>query len=188
MAPDAYDIRTGPAYEADRPALLSRLAGAVEHLRVDLGSGLVLVFATGETLRTALEETLRVERAREGDDDRMLTQVGAFGGLAPGPSRLAATLVIDLADPVALADRLAELPGLGENVSLEVAGARLPATAGAAGDGSGAIHLLFEPDQELRAILLSGGPVAVVVDHPGCHLRVDLRPDQLAAASADLRP
>lgn len=188
MPPEPLDIRTGPAYEADRAALLSRLAETAEHLRVELGHDLVVVFATAESLRAALEELARAERVGDGDRDRLAAEAAAFADLAPGPARLAATLLVDITDPVALGDRLAELAGLADRVSLNVGGDRVPASpTGAAADGSGAVALLFEPDERQRGILLAGGELAVVVDHPACHLRVALSAEQVRAVTADLR-
>jgi hypothetical protein len=181
----ADTVRTGAAYEADRHPTRLRLAASAGDRRVELGGGLVLVFETVDVIRTALEELLRAERVS--DPARIEAEAAAFGDLAGGPGALAAVLFVDVADPVALSDRLAELPGIAECVFLDIGGRRVTARADPGGDDAGAFHLLFDLDAGARAALLDGGSLTVAVDHPACRAGVPLSAEQVRAATADLR-
>lgn len=177
-------VRTGPAYEADRVPARARLAAAAPPRRIALGADLVLVFEPAEVVRMALEESLRAERAT--DPERVATEAAAFAELLGGDQVLAATLYVDVADPVALADRLTELNGVESAVSLELAGRRLNGRADSGDSGTGAFHLLFDVDDEQRTSLLRGAPASVRVDHPACRAVATLNADQLLAIGADL--
>ncbi len=181
----ASEVRTGPTYEAGRVPARARLASAAAQRRVPLGVDLVLIFETAETVRTALEESLRAERAT--DPDRVADETAAFAELLGGDHEVAATLYVDVADPVALSERLSELGGVEDAVSLEVGGRRANARADPVDSGAGAFHLLFELDGEQRTSLLGGAPISVRVDHPACRAVATLNADQLLAIGADLR-
>jgi Protein of unknown function (DUF3501) len=181
----ASEARTGPAYEADRVPARAQLAAAAAPRRILLGADLVLVFETPDTVRTALEESLRAERAT--DPDRIRDETAAFAELLGGDGALAATLYVDVADPVALSERLSELGGVEEAVSLEVGGRRAKATADPGDGGIGAFHLLFELDGEQRTMLLGGAPVSVRLDHPAHRAVATLNADQVLAIGVDLR-
>jgi hypothetical protein len=181
----AGEVRTGAAYEAVRSDARARLAESAAQRRVDLGDGLVLVFETRETVRAALEELLRSERI--GEAERVAAEAAALGNLLPGDHELAATLYIDIADPVALAERLAEVRGVASTLFLEVGGGRIGARADPGEDGTGAFRLVFAPDEAQRAALLGGSPVRAVVDHPRCRTSAALTADQVRAVVADLR-
>jgi hypothetical protein len=68
-----------------------------------------------------------------------------------GRRELAATLYVDVADPVALAERLTELADVEQTVSIEVGGRRVVARSDPGDSGSGAFHLLFALDDQQRA-------------------------------------
>lgn len=180
----AEEVRTGAAYEAVREETRARLAASAEHGRIELGAGLVLVFVTAAGIRTALEELLRAERVATGEpvDD----ETAAFGALAGGPTALAAVLLLDVADPAALADRSAELPAIAGHVALELDGSRIPAAVDGGDGGSGALHLRFELDASQRDTLLGGAPLTVTADHPGHGATVTLSPEQVRAITVDL--
>ena len=179
------DVRTGHEYEADRAATRARLAASAPQRRLALGDDLVLVFDSPETVRVALEEMLRAERTA--DDERVAAETAAFAALLGDGQELAATLFVDVTDPVALAERLAELSGVDETVSLEVAGRRVVARADAGDGGAGAFHLLFGLDAEQRAAVAAGTPATVRVDHPACRAAATLNAEQVIAIGAALR-
>ncbi len=180
----AGDVRTGPAYESERLAVRAELASSAEQRRVALGADLVLVFESRETVRLALAESLRAERTS--DHERIASEAAAFSELMGGGHDLAATLYVDVADPVSLAERLGELSGVEDAMYLEVAGGRVAGRPNPADSGSGAFHLLFALDDRQRAALLGGAPVAAGVDHPGCRTATTLSADQGRAIGADL--
>ena len=182
---DRSQVRTGAAYESVRQATQQALATTQSERRVDLGADLALVFESRDTLRAAVEETLRAERVS--DDDAVLADVEAFSGLVPQASELLATLYLDLADPAALADRLPQVQELGSVLALDVDGRRAPGRPRAGADlQAGALLLAFALDDGQRRAWLSGGPVSVVIDHGAPALRVDLDDATRAAVATDL--
>jgi hypothetical protein len=188
VSPDSRqlgDVRTGAAYEAGRAADRSRLAESASQRRVNLGDDLVLVFETRETVRASLEELLRAERVS--DPERIVAESAAFAGMLAGDQELAATLYVDVADPAALADRVAELGDLGGAVWLEVAGSRVAARTDSAESGAGGWHLVFPLDDTQLRALREGGALSVVVDHPLLRATAALDADQVRAVTADLR-
>jgi hypothetical protein len=179
------EVRTGPVYEVERGEARARLAATAEQRRVRLGADLVLVFETRESVRMALEELLRAERAGEGD--RVEAETAAFAELLGGEHDLAATLYVDVADPVALAERLGELIGIEGAMYLDVAGRRTAARSDAGEAGCGAFHLIFALDADQRSSLGDGAAVSVGADHPACRLQATLSADQVLAIGTDLR-
>jgi hypothetical protein len=177
-------VRTGPAYEAARRESRERLAAAQADRRVDLGDDLALVFESQATVVAALEEELRSQRAT----DAAAVEAGAeeFGALL-APGGLTATLYVDVADPAALADRIAALRGVAATVVLEVGSVRVAGRceAGPVLD-AGAAHLVFPMAGEQMHDWDAGAPVAVVVDHPAVRRRVALSDAVRGAVGADL--
>jgi hypothetical protein len=180
----AGDVRIGAAYESERLSERARLAAAAAERRATLGEGLVLVFETRETVRMALEELLRAERVDDGE--RTAREAAAFAELLGDDHELAATLYVDVADPVALADRLGELAGVEQAVSLEVGGRRTEARSDPGDAGTGAFHLIFTLDDDQRDALLAGLPASIRVEHPACRATATLNAGQGLAIGADL--
>ncbi len=181
----AGQVRTGSAYDADRLSARARLAATAKQRRLTLGADLTLVFDTSDEVRLALEETLRAERLD--DAARVAAETAAFASLLGDDHELAATLYVDTADPVALADRLTELTGVERVVTLEVGGRRVTARCDAADGGSGAFHLFFALDGEARAAIVAGAPTTICVDHPACHAVATLTSEQARSISTDLQ-
>ena len=178
-------VRTGPAYEDERLSELARLAAAGSDRRIALGDDLVLVFESPATVRAALEEQLRAERAADGE--RVAGEAAAFGALLGEAHELAATLYVEVADPLALSDRLAEIAGVAQAVVLEVGGRRTVGRADEEDAGSGAFHLLFALDSGQREALAAGLPVSVRIDHPACRVTATLAGGQVMAIGAALK-
>jgi hypothetical protein len=179
------EVSTGSDYEAERAARREGLASTAGLRRVELGGDLVLVFQTRETVRTALQELLRSERVV--DPERIAVESAAFAELLGGDDELVATLYVDAADPVALADRLGELTGVAAAVSLGVEGSRVVARPEAADGTSGAFRLRFPMGSEQRTAVVGGAAVTAMVDHPNFRASATLSPEQLGAITADLR-
>lgn len=179
----AGDVRVGSAYEADRLSDRARLSAAAEERRVALGADLVLVFETPETVRVALEELLRTERVD--DSERVAGETAAFAALLGDEHHLPATLYVDVADPVALAERLTELAGVEQTVSLEVGGRRAIAVSDPGDSGSGAFHLTFALDDPQRAALRAGLPVSIRVDHRAVRATATLSAGHALAIGAE---
>ena len=185
MGRDAAGVRVGPAYEAEREAALAAAAGGADARRVELGHDLVLVLATGELVRTALEERLRAEGIV--DADAVGDAARAIAGIAGSTTAVAATLLVDAADPVALASRAAALAGVAERVRLAVGGDAVTGQVIAGDLATGAWQLRFELTDDVRAAALDGARLSVAVEHPAAATEVVLDGAQAAALRADLR-
>jgi hypothetical protein len=179
------EVTTGSDYEAERAVRREDLASTAGLRRVELGGDLVLVFQTRETVRIALQELLRSERVV--DPDRIAVESAAFAELLGGDDELVATLYVDAADPVALADRLGELPGIAGSVSLGVEGSRVAARPDAADRTSGAFRLRFAMSGDQRTAVLGGAAVTAIVDHPNFRASATLSAEQVRTITADLR-
>jgi hypothetical protein len=179
------EVSTGSEYEAERATRRERLASTAGLRRVELGGDLVLVFQTRETVRTALEEMLRSERVV--DPERIAIESAAFAELLGGEDEVVATLFVDAADPVALGDRLGELPGIAGTVSLSVEGSRVPARPEAADGTPGAFRLRFAMGRDQRTAVLDGAEVTAIVDHTSFRASATLSAEQVGAITADLR-
>jgi hypothetical protein len=160
------EVRTGASYEPGRLADLARLSAVAGERRVALAPDLVLVFETVDTVRLALEETLRTERVD--DEAQAAGETAVFAALLGEADEVVATLYVDVADPVALAERLTELDGVERAVSLEVGGRRSTARSDPGDSGAGAFHLAFALDQGQRDALQAGLPSSIRVEHPAC--------------------
>jgi Protein of unknown function (DUF3501) len=179
------EVSPGSHYEAERAARRVDLASTAGLRRVELGGDLVLVFQTREAVRTALQELLRSERVV--DPERIAVESAAFAELLGSNDELVATLYVDAADPVALADRLGELPGVAASVSLGVDGSRVLARPETADGTAGAFRLRFSMGGEQRTAVLGGAAVTAIVDHPNFRASATLSAEQVGAITADLR-
>ncbi len=177
------EVRTGAVYEAARLAERDRLASTAVLRRVALADDLALVFETSASVRMALEELLRSERVD--DHDRTAAETAAFAELLGAPGDLAATLYVEVADPVELAERLGELAGVEDAVSIEVAGRRTTSRSDRGDAGSGAFHLLFALDDDQWSALRAGLAGVVRVDHPSCRAVATVSAELARALGAD---
>jgi uncharacterized protein DUF3501 len=183
----ADHLRIGTTYEEVRSEARRGVAELKRPRRVSLGRDLVLVFENRDTLRAALEETLRAERITE--PQRVAAEAEAFSGLAPNLGELVAVLYLAVSDPADRAAAAARLDGVERAVYLEVGGRRI---AGGADDTApdeeapAAFAVRFHLDQPARDAWLEGAEVRVGVEHPAISVAVDLDDDQRKAVAGDL--
>jgi hypothetical protein len=183
----AEHVRVGTTYEEVRPEARRAVAELKRALRVSLGRDLVLVFESRDTVRAALEETLRAERITE--PQRVAAEANAFGALAPHPGELVAVLYLAESDPADRAAAAARLEGIERAVYLEVGGRRI---GGAADDTApaeetpAAFAVRFQFDQAAQDAWLGGAEVRVGVEHPAISVTVDLDDEQRKAVAGDL--
>ena len=183
----AEDIRVGDEYEQARVDQRRTIAERQRHRRITLGGVLSLVFEDPDTVRTALEEMLRVERTT--DPDRIESAAGSFNALLATDAGLTATLYIDVADPAKLAQAIADLAGVQRCVYLDIGGERVDGIAddpGADAEPAAAWQVAFPLLDAHRVAWRSDAEIAVGVDHPACSARVVLGEDERRAIGADL--
>jgi hypothetical protein len=183
----AEDVRVGATYEEVRSDARRGVAELKRTRRVSLGRDLVVVFENRDTVRAALEETLRAARITE--RPRVAIEAEAFSGLTSDPGELIAVLYLAVSDPADLAAAAAQLDGVERAVYLEVGGRRI--TGGAddtapAEETPAAFAVRFNLDQAARDAWLGGAKVRVGVEHPAISVTVDLDDDQRKAVAEDL--
>jgi hypothetical protein len=94
--------------------------------RVRIGPKLTLVFENRQTLWFRVQEVLRVARLSE--PPRVRQELDSYNRLLPGPGRLQAALLIDIADESHLEEELRPWRELrGDSLGLEVGPLRCPA-------------------------------------------------------------
>jgi Protein of unknown function (DUF3501) len=94
--------------------------------RVRVGPRVTLLFENRQTLWFRVQEVLRVARLAE--PARVQQELDVYNRLLPGPGRLQAALLIDVADPARLTEELAAWRELrGEDVPLKAGGREFPA-------------------------------------------------------------
>ena len=179
-------VRAGATYEEVRPEARRSIAELKRGRRVTLGRELVLVFENRDTVRAALEETLRAERIT--DPKRVATEAEAFSALTPDGGELAAVLFLAVSDPADLATAAARLEGVERAVYLEVAGRRVDGTVDetAFEAEAAAFPVRFHLDQAAREAWLGGANVRAGVEHPALSVTADLDDDQRRAVAEDL--
>jgi hypothetical protein len=109
----------------------------------------------------------------------------------PGASELSATLLIEITEQARIREELQRLRGLDRHVWLEVAGGRV---AGVFDEGrqsdtklSAVQYVRFPLDAEMRARVVDGAPLAIVVDHPAYSCAAALPEAVRESLAADLR-
>jgi hypothetical protein len=174
-------------YARERPALR---AGMIEHRRarqLRLGEHCSWSFEDRRTVHYQVQEMLRSERIFE--PEAIAEELETYNPLIPDGSNLKATLMIEYADPVQRARRLAELRGFERHCWMSVAGFE-PVYAIADEDlvrendsKTSAVHFLrFEFSTAMIESAKAGGALAAGVDHPEYHQRVDPLPEGLRQA------
>jgi len=178
----------GPAYEASRGDARVAAVESRRRRRIDLGDLVSVVFENRDTLRAAVEETLRAERLT--DPPEVAAEAERFAPLLPPAGGLAASLYLEVADAAELTSRLAELEGIAESVHLEIDGSRSAAAAFPTGvtaeHGAPAAYIHFALTGSQREAWLEGARVVLVVEHPRYSARSELSDEQRAAVAADL--
>ncbi|MCI0455606.1 MAG: DUF3501 family protein [Gemmataceae bacterium] len=95
--------------------------------RVRIGPRLTLIFENRQTLWFRVQEVVRI--ARLADPPRLQEELKIYNRLLPGPDRLQAALLIEVADEARIAEELALWRELGgEHLSLHAGDACIPAT------------------------------------------------------------
>jgi Protein of unknown function (DUF3501) len=184
---DVDDVRVGAAYELARGDERHRIAEVMRSRRIHLGQNLALVFENRDTIRSTLEEALRTERID--DPERVAGEIGSFNTVVPEPGQLAAVLFLEVEDPADLAAAAAQLDGVEQTVSIEVAGTPVrgvPEAVSPPGESVPAHFLRFRLEPDQRAAILAGSAIAVATDHPGLAVTVQLDEEQRRAVASDL--
>lgn len=169
------DIKGPAMYAHIRDDYRNRVIAMKKIRRVILGENVEIVFDNRLTLTLQIEETCRLENLTR--DDQIEPEIAQANQLMPSESELAATLFIPLPQDEQIKDRLKALVGIDEHVILHI--------------GPHAIRAAFEPGRSTadkisavqymrfplgpdvkQALLTSGTPLAIEIDHPSYRHRV----------------
>ena len=176
-------------YGEVRDRARQRVMAVKRHRRIPLGDAVSLVFENFDTVLFQTQEMLFVERIS--DLDRVREELTVYNELLPGPDELSATLFVEITDPSETVTRLNQLVGIDECVSIEIAGARYPATfepGRSREDKISAVQYLRFPigAEGAERLRTEGTPVEIAIDHPSYRARTRLSEEQRRALAEDV--
>ncbi|MGH7277141.1 MAG: DUF3501 family protein [Candidatus Rokuibacteriota bacterium] len=178
-------------YEKVREARRREVIALKAARRVQVGRYLSFVFENRETVWFQVQEMCRAERIV--DEARIAEEVAVYNSLLPGAGQLAATMMIEIAEPAQIKPVLDTLLGIDtrDYVTLEVGGQV------AVGDFEGghsdeergkisAVHFVRFAIPPAARRDFATRPVALVVAHPNERARTVLPPETAASLARDL--
>jgi hypothetical protein len=176
-------------YGEVRDAARRRVMAVKRHRRIAVGDTVSLVFENFDTVLFQTQEMLFVERIS--DLDRVREELAVYNQLLPGPGELSATLFVEITDPSETMCRLNQLVGIDECVSIDIAGARYPATfepGRSREDKISAVQYVRFPigREAAERFRAAGTPVELAIDHPRYRARTRLSEEQRSALAEDL--
>jgi hypothetical protein len=170
-------------YEDLRPEIRTRVMKEKEARRVHVGPYLTLLFETHATVRYQVQEMMRAEQmVREGD---IRHEIETYNEILGGPGELGATLLIEIDDPGARADRLVRWLELPRHLYAKLEdGTKVRPTFDERQVGETRLSSV----QYVKFKVGSRAPVAVGCDHedPEVHHEAELTAPQRAALQQDL--
>ncbi len=177
-------------YEAIRPHFRARVIEEKRARRVPLGEHLAMTFENRDTVLLQIQEMLRTERITS--EPAIAHEISTYNDLVPGPDQLSAILWVEIPEKELRDRRLVELRGLEDTVRLEVDGKSFevkgPRPDGYMEGRTTAVHYLkVQLSPEAAAAVKSGkASAAIVIEHPGHPLRVEIGRATLARLAEDL--
>jgi len=106
-------------YEDERPAFRADVLTAKDARRIHVGEYVTLLFENRLTVRYQIQEMIRTERIVRERDIRH--EIDTYNELLGGPGELGVTMLIEIDDPAARAERLGRWLQLPERVYLRLA-------------------------------------------------------------------
>ena len=168
-------------YEEQRPAFRAQVIEVKAPRRVHLGDNITLLFENRLTVRYQIQEMIRAERIVKEADIRH--EMDTYNELLGGDGELGCTMLIEIDDPAARAEKLHQWVNLPERVYAILAdGTRIQAT----------FDERQRDEEKLSAVQFlkfnTGGqtPVGFGVALPEQHIQVDLTDEQRRALAEDL--
>ncbi|MDO8438021.1 MAG: DUF3501 family protein [Nitrosomonadaceae bacterium] len=171
-------LMTLETYAKARQEFRARVMAHKKHRKVRLGENITLIFEDELTIRYQIQEMLRVEKIFE--EEGILDELRTYGVLVPDGSNWKATMMIEYADPVERAARLAKLIGIEDTVWVRV---QDHAVVYAIADEdlereteekTSSVHFLrFELAQGMIQALRQGASLSMGIDHPAYQALVE---------------
>ncbi len=114
------DLLSIEAYEAQRPAIRQAIMEHKKTRRVPLGPNAMVHFEDYMVMRYQVLETIRAEKIREDKD--ILEELEAYNPLIPDGKNLKATFMLEYPDAIERKERLSQLIGIEELISIQIEG------------------------------------------------------------------
>lgn len=114
------DLLSVETYEAQRPAIRQAIMEHKKTRRVPLGPNAMVHFEDYMVMRYQVLETIRAEKIRE--DDAILEELEAYNPLIPDGKNLKATFMLEYPDAIERKERLSQLIGIEELISIQIEG------------------------------------------------------------------
>ena len=180
-------LMTLEAYAKARKDFRAKVIAHKKNRTLHLGQHLTILFEDELTIRYQVQEMLRVERIFE--EQGIQDEIDAYNPLIPDGSNFKATLMIEYEDVGERRDALAKLKGVEDRVWVRVEGC--PAVYAIADEDleretdekTSSVHFLrFELTREMAESLKYGVALAIGVDHPHYHARIDPVPVPIRTA------
>ena len=164
-------LMTLEAYAKARQEFRAQVMAHKKSRKVRLGENVTLIFEDELTIRYQIQEMLRIEKIFE--EEGILDELRTYGPLVPDGSNWKSTMMIEYADPVERAARLAELIGIEDRVWVKVQDhAAVYAIADEdlereTEEKTSSVHFLrFELAQDMIRALRQGACLSMGIDHP----------------------
>jgi hypothetical protein len=191
MAISRDSLLTLEAYSKSRKDFRARVIAHKKNRTLSLGSNVTLIFEDELTVRYQIQEMLRIEKTF--DEDGIQDELDAYNPLVPDGTNLKATMMIEYDDPVVRKRELAKLIGIEDRTYVQVDGFdRVYAIADEDlerenDEKTSSVHFLrFEFTPPMIEGLKKGAALAVGIDHPNYHVRVDeVAPNVQASLAKD---
>lgn len=171
-------LLTLEAYAKIRQEFRAQVMAHKKNRRISLGDHITLIFEDELTMRYQIQEMLRIEKLYEEQD--IIQELEAYTPLIPDGNNWKATMMIEYADPIERAEKLATLVGIEQKISMTVAG-HTPVFPIADEDlqrdteeKTSAVHFLrFELTQPMIQALQQGAALSASIDHPNYQVTID---------------
>ena len=177
-------------YETIRPRFRARVIEAKRIGRVSIGEHMSASFENRDTVLLQIQEMLRTERITS--EPAIAHELETYNELVPDSDQLSFTLFIEIPERALRDQMLTELAGLETAVQVEVDGTPFSAVqklpAGHRPDRTTAVHYFKVSLSAAAATALRErrARAALVIAHPHCALRAELRPELLHRLAEEL--
>ena len=114
------DLLTNKVYEEQRTALRRSIMEHKRTRRVQIGPNMMLHFEDYMVMRYQVQELMRTEKLIEKED--IIEELSAYNPLIPDGMNLKATMMLEYPNPEERQQRLKQLVGVEELISIEIEG------------------------------------------------------------------
>ena len=176
------DLLSIEEYEAQRPAIRQAIMEHKKTRRVPLGPNAMLHFEDYMVMRYQVLELIRVEKIR--GEEELQEELDAYNPLIPDGSNLKVTFMLEYPDPAIRKERLSQLIGIEELVSIQIddfnpvypiANEDLPRSTE---EKTSSVHFLrFEFSPEIIQAARDGAPWVIRSEHLNYQYQTDPLPD-----------